>query len=157
MYQIIVLFFYQLGCLLSNTDWKVNIFFAGESVWELHSSVNKNPEKQGLFLSPVSVVGCPGRSHLSTLKFYNVIKNMRLSRVFVQPTLMCACQLLMSYFTSCTVGLFWWKRWKEEKKACQLNWLSLRKEIFWNHPNNFLLDLMANYVTQPLSPALWLY
>ena len=60
--------------------------------------MKKKPEKQGLFFSPVSVVGCPGRPHLSTLKFYNVIKNMRLSRVFVQPALMCACQLVMSYF-----------------------------------------------------------
>ena len=44
--------FDQLGCLLSNTDWKVNIFFAGESVESCIHPWIRNLENKGYFYHP---------------------------------------------------------------------------------------------------------
>lgn len=141
MHPIIILF--STSWIASSQTPKGQHFLCRWISWGLHSSMNKKTEKQRLFLSSIPGVGSPGRPHVSTPSFIMSLRTWSFLCFLVQPILMCACQMVISYFTSSIVGLHWQKPWEEEKKACQLSWTRSKERFSGTTPNNFLLDLVG--------------
>lgn len=142
-HPIIILF--STSLVASSQTQKGQRFLCRWIGWELHSSINKKPEKQGLFLSHMPAEDNPGGPHLPPLSSITTLRVWGVPCFLVQPILMRACHLIISYFTSNIVGLHWQRKWEEEKKAGLVSWsgLALKRDFSGTPPNNLLVDVIG--------------
>lgn len=150
-HPIIILF---STCLVASSQTRKGQCFLCRWIgWELHSSINKKPEKQGLFLSHIPVEDSPGGPHLSTLSFRTSLRTWGVLCFLVQPILMHSCYLAVSYFTSNIVGLHWQKKWKKKRKHVSWSGLALKRDFLAPHLIISSSIWLASCVTWPLLSA----